>query len=178
MGANSRTRRRGAATGKSKDVFATTSVVRDAARGQTYVLEVDARTSKRLSRIRQKNTAPEVIVRRALFRVGVRFRLEARDLPGSPDIVNRKARLAIFVHGCFWHAHSKCPKATVPKRNRAFWLAKLEANRARDARARGELEALGFRVIVVWQCETEDAPALDAMLREALSPLAFDCTTR
>src|SRR5688500_542986 len=103
---------------------------------KTRDLILDEVTSKRLGRIRQADTAPEQTVRRALWALGLRFRRANRDLPGSPDIANRTAHWAVFVHGCFWHAHTGCSKATVPKRNRQFWLEKFAANRARDARVR------------------------------------------
>jgi len=117
-------------------------------------LERDAHTSARLSRVRQRNTAPEVAVRQVLHRLGLRFRVKNTDLPGSPDIANRAARWAVFVHGCFWHHHEGCSRATVPKRNRAFWVEKFRANRARDERACRELRAMGFIVLVVWECES------------------------
>lgn len=117
-------------------------------------LSVDEATSVRLGKVRQKDTAPEQLVRKALHAVGLRFRMTNRDLPGSPDIANRRARWAIFVHGCFWHSHGGCHRATVPKRNRAFWVAKFAGNRARDARVRRELRRLGFQTFVVWECQT------------------------
>ena len=118
-------------------------------------LVVDAATSARLGRIRQKDTAAEQAVRRMLHRLGLRFRIRNRDLPGAPDVANRSGRWAIFVHGCFWHSHAGCKRATVPRRNREFWLAKFSANRARDARALRELRRLGYRAVVVWECEAE-----------------------
>lgn len=87
-------------------------------------------------------------------RAGIRFRTNCADLPGSPDLSNRRRRIAVFVHGCYWHHHTGCKYATVPKRNRAFWLAKLEANKRRDRRKARELRKLGFKVVTVWECET------------------------
>jgi DNA mismatch endonuclease, patch repair protein len=133
-------------------------------RAQQLGLEVDEATSKRLGRIRQRDTTPEQVVRKLLAASGLRFRKENRDLPGSPDVANRRARWAIFVHGCFWHAHRGCPRATVPKRNKAFWEAKFAANRARDARAARALRRLGYSVIVVWECETRHPSELDTRL--------------
>lgn len=109
-------------------------------------------SSARMARIRQRGTAPEIEVRRILHRLGLRFRSTNRDLPGSPDIANRARHWAVFVHGCYWHAHEGCARATVPKRNRAYWLAKFDDNRARDARAVRALRRQGYRVVVVWQC--------------------------
>jgi DNA mismatch endonuclease (patch repair protein) len=131
-------------------------VIRRSARHPDLI--VDHATSERLSRVRQKDTSAEQEVRRILHKAGFRFRKRNRDLPGSPDAANRSRRWAVFVHGCFWHHHEGCRKATVPKRNRAFWLAKFEANRARDQRAVAALERLGYVCIVIWQCEVEQMP--------------------
>src|SRR5207244_9649743 len=95
-------------------------------------LQVDPETSARLGRIRQKDTAAEQAVRRVLHQLGLRFRIRNRDLPGAPDAANRARRWAVFVHGCFWHAHTGCYRATVPQRNRDFWVTKFADNRARD----------------------------------------------
>lgn len=122
-------------------------------------LDVDEATSRRLARIRQHDTKPEQIARSMLRALGLRYRIKNRDLPGSPDAANRSQHWAVFVHGCFWHAHRGCPRATVPKRNHEFWAAKFAANRARDARAVAELRAAGFRVVVLWECELEEQPA-------------------
>lgn len=121
-------------------------------------LTVDRATSERLGRVRQKDTSAEQEVRKILHRAGFRFRKRNRDLPGSPDAANCSRRWAVFVHGCFWHHHEGCAKATIPKRNRSFWLAKFVANRDRDRRALGELERLGYRCVVIWQCEVEQSP--------------------
>src|SRR5213594_720187 len=106
-------------------------------------LLVDPETSARLARIRQKDTAAEQAVRRVLHELGLRFRVRNRDLPGAPDAANRARRWAVFVHGCFWHAHAGCYRATVPKRNREFWVAKFADNRARDRRVTRELRRRG-----------------------------------
>lgn len=134
-------------------------------------LVVDAAASVRLSKVRQKDTTPERLVRLLLSGLGVRFRVRNRDLPGSPDIANRSARWAVFVHGCFWHAHHGCARATVPKRNRSFWVAKFEANVKRDAAAVAELRRLGFRVVVVWECELKArAATVAARLARLVGP--------
>ncbi len=127
-------------------------------------LVVDPATSRRLARIRQHDTSAELLVRQEVYGLGARFRIRNRDLPGSPDLANRSRGWAIFVHGCFWHAHPRCARATVPKRNRKFWVEKFEANRARDRRVKAKLVRLGFRVRVIWECEAEDA----SRLREAV----------
>jgi DNA mismatch endonuclease (patch repair protein) len=123
----------------------------------------------RLGRIRQRDTAPEQIVRRLLHGLGLRFRIRNRDLPGAPDVANRAHRWAIFVHGCFWHAHPGCPRATVPKRNRDFWAAKFAANGARDARALRDLRTLAYQAIVVWECELGDVTSLERRLAKSLT---------
>lgn len=116
---------------------------------------VDEDTSARMGRIRQKGTEPELVVRRLIYELGHRYRVENRDLPGSPDIANRSRGWAVFVHGCYWHRHKGCVKATTPRRNRAFWEAKFRANVERDKRVLRELRGLGFRTMVVWECECE-----------------------
>lgn len=109
--------------------------------------------SERMSRIRSSNTSPEVALRRALHALGFRFRLHRKDLPGKPDIVLPRYRTVVFVHGCFWHRHHGCRVATTPKSNTDFWVEKFDRNVARDKRSRQLLEAQGWRVIVVWECE-------------------------
>lgn len=121
-----------------------------------------------MGRVRQHGTGPELEVRRALRDLGVSYRLNVRGLPGSPDIANRRRGFAIFVHGCYWHRHAGCRRATTPKRNRDFWLAKFEANLARDARNIEALRAAGFRVLVVWECETGQPNRLIGALRSFL----------
>jgi len=113
----------------------------------------DAATAKRMRSVRQRDTAPELAVRRIAYALGLRYRTHNRDLPGSPDLANRRRSWAVFVHGCFWHAHDGCPKATVPKRNSRFWKSKLAGNVARDERKTDELRALGYQVVVIWECE-------------------------
>lgn len=109
-------------------------------------------------------------MRKVLYAMGVRFRVGNRDLPGSPDIANRSGQWAIFVHGCFWHAHRGCRRATVPKRNRAFWQAKFAANRARDARVVRELHRLGFRTLVIWECDAKRPERIERRLRAFVNP--------
>ena len=112
------------------------------------------RRSLNMSRIRGKNTRPELIVRRLLHSMGYRFRLHRKDLPGKPDIVLPKHRTVVLVHGCFWHGCAKCDRGTrVPKTNTEFWVQKIEGNRRRDSEAREKLIGLGWRVVVLWQCE-------------------------
>jgi DNA mismatch endonuclease, patch repair protein len=116
-----------------------------------------------MKRIRQRDTAPELEVRRGLAELGLRYRLCPSDLPGRPDLANKSKRWAIFVHGCFWHGHRGCRLATVPKSNRQFWIEKLAANARRDRAKTRALEAIGFRVFVVWQCELSDRAVLSRL---------------
>lgn len=127
--------------------------------------------SKLMSRVRQADTPAELEVRRLLHACGVHFRTRARDLPGSPDIVNRSRGWAIFVHGCFWHGHEGCARWRLPKRNRATWRKKFGANRERDRRAIDALESAGLRVLVVWECELTDEPELLGKLLSFLEPI-------
>ena len=112
------------------------------------------RRSWNMSRIRSTNTKPEIIVRSFLHKNGFRFRLHVKDLPGHPDIVLPKYKTVIEVRGCFWHRHPGCKYATTPSSNTEFWQAKFKQNIKRDKRHAGELNALGWQVIVVWECET------------------------
>lgn len=123
-----------------------------------------------MSRIRSKDTKPEMIVRRLLHAMGVRYRLHRAGLPGKPDIVFGPRRLVIFVHGCFWHRHAACREATMPSANRDFWLAKLEGNAARDLRHRAALRRLGWRVAVIWECETRQPDKLARRLVRLVKP--------
>lgn len=122
--------------------------------------------------VKRAHTKPEIIVRQALHALGLRFRLHRRDLPGSPDIVLPKFRTVIFVHGCFWHRHPDCRYATTPKSRQDYWLPKFEANIERDARKEAQLRELGWRVLVIWECETKSLEALEPRLRlEFVLPL-------
>ena len=117
----------------------------------------DVMTSEQRSRcmaaIKGKDTKPEMIVRKYLFSRGLRFRIQVRKLPGTPDIVLPKYKTAIFVNGCFWHGHEGCKYFRLPKSNVGFWEEKIERNVARDVRNEAELKALGWRVIWIWECE-------------------------
>ena len=106
-----------------------------------------------MSRVHSKNTSPEIFVRSLLHRHGFRFRLHPRNLPGNPDIVLPKYRTIIFVHGCFWHQHPGCRKATIPETNAAYWSKKFSRNLERDTNNQSELEAAGWRVFTLWTCE-------------------------
>ena len=121
--------------------------------------------SRLMSRIRGKDTKPEMIVRRLAWSLGVRYRLHRRDLPGCPDMVFATRGKAIFVHGCFWHRHEGCPANRIPKSHVEFWTDKLEKNRLRDMDNQTKLRQMGWEVLVVWECETKDRDALRAKIR-------------
>lgn len=118
------------------------------------------RRSWNMGRIRGRNTAPELLVRSVLHRLGLRFRLHTAGLAGRPDIVLRRWRTVIFVHGCFWHRHEGCKLAYVPKSRVEFWTRKFADTTARDLRNRDELVSQGWRVLIVWECEIGDEGAL------------------
>lgn len=109
-----------------------------------------------MSGIRERDTKPEMLVRRALFKAGFRFRLQRRDLPGVPDVVLPGRRVVIFVHGCFWYMHQDCSNGKLPSTRQEFWLAKLSKNVNRDREARDALLADGWRVLTVWECATKE----------------------
>ena len=113
-----------------------------------------------MAAIRGKDSAPEVAVLRMLHGMGLRFRLHRKDLPGRPDSVLPKHRTVVFVHGYFWHRHESCHYTTTPKTRQEFWLAKFDANIARDRRNQAELERLGWQVLVVWECELSKSETL------------------
>ena len=124
-----------------------------------------------MRRVKGRDTKPELIVRKALTRLGARYRLHRKDLPGAPDVVMPGRKLAIFVHGCFWHGHDCARGARVPKANRDYWLGKVGRNRERDARHLAALTALGWRVETIWECELKDGAGLEARLRTLLEAL-------
>ena len=120
-----------------------------------------------MSRIKGSNTAPECLVRSLLHRMGYRFRLHRKDLPGRPDIVLPKHETVVLVHGCYWHRHAGCRFAYTPKSNTDFWKAKFNENVRRDAIQFSQLNDLGWRVIIVWECETKDPTVLaERVVRE------------
>jgi DNA mismatch endonuclease, patch repair protein len=118
-----------------------------------------------MSRVRSKNTTPEIAVRKAAYACGLRFRLHRADLPGKPDLVFPRWRVALFVNGCFWHSHRNCPRARIPKSNSNYWSSKLSRNEERDVRSMKELKRLGWRSVVIWECEAKDRFALETIVR-------------
>ena len=117
----------------------------------------DAPTSSRLAAQKQANTRAELSIGATLRGLRARYRKNVRKLPGSPDFANASRQWAVFVNGCFWHHHTNCKRATTPRNNRDFWLSKFAANRERDARAVRALRRLGFRVLIVWECQEHNA---------------------
>lgn len=125
------------------------------------------RRSRNMARVHGKNTGPEMRVRRIAHRLGLRFRLHRADLPGKPDLVFPRHRVAVFVHGCFWHRHTDCSRASVPATRREFWEAKFEGNVARDRKQQAALTDSGWKVLVFWECELKDESGIEERLRAA-----------
>lgn len=126
------------------------------------------RRSENMRRIRSKDTKPELVVRQMLHRLGFRYRLHRRDLPGKPDLVFGPRRKVVFVHGCFWHQHPHCNEGRAPRSNTRYWAPKLARNVERDETARAALAEMGWSSATVWECELADLPALEARLRTFL----------
>lgn len=130
--------------------------------GEDALTEVRRRN---MSAVRSKGTKPEHIVRKAAHRLGYRFRLHQKDLPGTPDLVFRKWNLVIFVNGCFWHRHEGCARASTPRTRTEFWTRKFAENVLRDRRQIEELQTMGWRVATIWECETLDMRGLGQSLK-------------
>lgn len=122
-----------------------------------------------MSRIRGKDTQPEKKVRSALYRMGYRFRLHDKKLPGCPDIVLKRHGKVIFVNGCFWHGHRGCKRSGLPSTNAAFWAKKIEENRSRDCRVKRMLSKQGWRVLTIWECQTRDSEELDRIIAKFMN---------
>lgn len=135
---------------------------------------VDMR-SLMMSKIRREHTMPEIIVRKLLFAAGFRYRLHVANLPGKPDIVFKKRRKVIFVHGCFWHQHENCRKGVVPKTREDFWNAKLLRNKKRDIENVRSLISCGWDVLIVWECELKDRESLRHRLVSFLHANRYFC---
>ena len=118
--------------------------------------KVSEQRSRNMSAIKSKNTKPEIKVRKVLHSMGYRFRLHAKDLPGSPDIVLPKYKTVIFVHGCFWHRHENCKYASTPKTRKEFWNKKFTENKKRDSEIQEKIKILDWRSVVIWECETKN----------------------
>lgn len=118
--------------------------------------------SERMARIKGNNTRPEIALRKVLHSLGLRYRLNCGSLPGKPDLILPRYKTVVFVHGCFWHRHLNCSIATTPKTNTAFWVEKFEKNVARDNRVTSSLQALGWKVFIVWECEVSSTKKASA----------------
>lgn len=129
--------------------------------------ETPEQRSRTMRAVRSRDTGPEMIVRRFLHAAGLRYLLHDRRLPGSPDLVFPSRRIALFVHGCFWHQHPGCAAAKRPRTRLDYWIRKLDGNMERDQRRRAELEVAGWKVMVIWECETRDRAVL-ARLAEGI----------
>lgn len=130
--------------------------------------------SERMSRIRSKDTSPEVALRKALHALGLRFRLHDKRLPGKPDIVLPRFKAVVLVHGCFWHRHQGCSVATLPKSNTAFWQQKFDLNVQRDQRNFEELNKMGWKIITVWECEINSFDKLRKIAGNILFAIKID----
>jgi len=126
--------------------------------------------SEVMSRVRSSDTKPELLIRGLLHRLGYRYRVSPRELPGKPDLAFTRRRAAIFVHGCFWHGHDCKRGARPPKANANYWSAKIARNRERDVRVQAELRSLGWTVLILWECELGERPQLARRLTEFLGP--------
>ena len=122
--------------------------------------------SQIMSRITGRNTFPELSLRKALYSLGIRYRLHDRHLPGHPDIVVRRLKTAIFVNGCFWHQHKNCKRSTIPKTNKKYWLPKLKRNNEKQADDFRKLRKEGWKIAVVWECQTKNKNTLESKLRK------------
>ncbi len=128
-----------------------------------------AARSAAMRAVKSSGTAPELAIRKAAHGLGLRYRLHRKDLPGKPDLTFVSRRIALFVHGCFWHGHD-CPRgARMPKTNRAYWTTKIARNVARDARVATQLVELAWRTAIIWECEIREAPNLDELIRNRLA---------
>lgn len=128
-----------------------------------------------MSAVHSKNTTAELLVRRYLWSNGIRYRIYPKDLPGKPDIVIRRCKLVIFVHGCFWHGHEGCPRGRIPKSKEGYWRPKIEANKVRDRQIEVRLTQLGWEHLVIWDCQLRTKKAATIALPRLLEDIAKRC---
>ena len=121
-----------------------------------------------MSRIKSCNTKPEIVVRSLLHNMGYRFRLHRKDLPGKPDIALPRYKSVIFVDGCFWHRHKECKNTTSPKTKKTFWREKFKANVIRDKKVQEELNSMGWKILIIWECELPDLDRVKKIIKESL----------
>jgi len=128
-----------------------------------------AKRSEIMRAVKPRNTSPERKVRSVAHSLGLRFRVHRSDLPGSPDLLFPRRKTALFVHGCFWHRHENCPKATTPRTNAEYWNRKFRDNMERDSQNEKKLKEIGWKVLVIWECETRRRESIEAFLRKNFS---------
>lgn len=128
----------------------------------------ESQRSERMSRVLSRDTKPELRIRRLVHSLGYRYRLNVRDLPGKPDLVFRKRRKVLFVHGCFWHRHDDCHLARMPKSRLDFWTLKLQKNKARDAVVRKQLKTDGWSMLIIWECEISNIERVAVRIKRFL----------
>ena len=131
--------------------------------------KVSEQRSRNMSAIKSKNTKPEIAVRKLLHSMGYRFRLHRKDLPGSPDIVLPKYKTVIFVHGCFWHRHENCKYASTPKTRKEFWENKFKANVKRDLEIQEKIKNIGWKYVVIWECEARNIESIEEKIKRFLN---------
>ncbi len=132
--------------------------------------------SENMARVKSKNTKPEIFLRKLLWHKGFRYRVNYKNLPGSPDIYLPKYKTAIFVNGCFWHMHENCKYSSIPKSNYEFWKNKLEGNVERDKKNYAQLESMGIKVIVVWGCEIKRMMKDEIILKQYMDTIVYEIT--
>lgn len=135
---------------------------------QTTSSAAERERSRIMSLVKSKDTKPELLIRGLIFKMGYRYRLHQNDLPGCPDIVFRKKRKAIYVHGCFWHLHPRCPNARLPKTKRDYWIPKLRGNQKRDIEVSRKMIKLGWSVLILWECELSEMGNLAIRINDFL----------
>ena len=126
-----------------------------------------------MASVKNKNTKPEILVRKALFAKGFRFRVNDKKLPGSPDIVLPRYKTVIFVHGCYWHGHEDCKKQIKPKTNKSFWSEKITKNKLRDQKAQIDLSELGWKAIVIWECELRNKESFGTIIEQTVAKIKY-----
>lgn len=129
----------------------------------------EEKRSWNMSKIRSKNTKPEMIVRKMLHKKGIRYRLHVKDLPGKPDLSNKKKNFSVFINGCFWHQHLGCKQASLPKSNRGYWIPKLQKNVDRQKENISELVKNSWNVFIVWECETKSDDTIKQLVKKIKS---------
>ncbi|MGB7209126.1 MAG: DNA mismatch endonuclease Vsr [Pyrinomonadaceae bacterium] len=134
--------------------------------------------SRIMASISATDSKPEIVIRKYLFGLGYRYRKNVKALPGKPDLVLKRFKTTILIHGCFWHGHDNCPAAAKPKSNSDFWIKKIHANKVRDARNLQALEKLGWNIITIWQCHVKNKAAFEQTMRKVAHKLSLQDTRK